>query len=76
LALIEAGKSGGSVAWVAVEDANQPWPKLPEKDNNAGPFYLIWQYRERSRVSSEQWPYMLEKLTAVQSPELAGRSLR
>jgi len=76
LALIEAGKSGGSVAWVAVEDANHPWPKLPGKDNSAGPFYLIWQYPERSRVSSEQWPYMLEKLTAVQSPELRWPQLK
>ena len=27
LALIEAGKSGGSVAWIAVEDPNHPWPE-------------------------------------------------
>jgi len=64
LALIEAGKSGGSVAWIAVEDANRRWPKLPGKDTSAGSFYLVWQYPERSHVSNEQWPYMLEKLTA------------
>jgi hypothetical protein len=52
LALIEAGKSGGSVAWIAVEDANHPWPKLPGKGASAGPFYLIWEYPERSRVSN------------------------
>jgi hypothetical protein len=69
-ALIEAGKSGGSAAWVAIEDPNHPWPKLPGRNASAGPFYLIWQYPERSRVSNEQWPYMLEKLTAVQSPQL------
>jgi len=56
LALIEAGKSGGSVAWIAVEDADHPWPKLPGKDGSAGPFYLVWQYPARSRVSNEQWP--------------------
>jgi mono/diheme cytochrome c family protein len=77
LALIEAGKSGGSVAWIAVEDsANHPWPKLPGKNASAGPFYLVWQYPERSRVSSEQWPYMLERLTAVQSPELRWPQLK
>src|SRR5215471_12077143 len=39
LALIEAGKSGGSVAWVAVEDsANHPWPKLPGKNAVPAPF--------------------------------------
>ena len=70
LSLIEAGKSGGSVAWIAVENPDHPWPKLPGKDASAGPFYLIWQYPERSHVANEQWPYMLEKLTAVQSPEL------
>jgi mono/diheme cytochrome c family protein len=68
LTLIEAGKSGGSVAWVAVEDPAHPWPKMQGKDTGAGPFYLVWQYPERSRVANEQWPYMLEKLTAVQSP--------
>jgi hypothetical protein len=73
LALIEAGKRGGSVAWIAVETPNHPWPKLPGKDASAGPFYLIWQYPERSRVSNEQWPYMLEKLTATPSPELGPK---
>ena len=68
--MIKAGESGGSVAWIAVENPDHPWPKLPGKDASAGPFYLIWQYPERSRVANEQWPYMLEKLTAVQSPEL------
>jgi mono/diheme cytochrome c family protein len=33
------------------------------------PFYLIWQNPERSHVSNEQWPYMLEKLAAAQSPK-------
>ena len=76
LALIEAGKSGGSVAWIAVEDPNHPWPNLPGKNASAGPLYLVWQYPERSRVSSEQWPYMLERLTAVQSPELRWPQLK
>lgn len=76
LELIEAGKSGGSVAWIAVENPNHPWPKLPGKDASAGPFYLIWQYPQRSRVSNEQWPYMLEKLTAVQFRNFVGRSSR
>jgi mono/diheme cytochrome c family protein len=76
LALIEAGKSGGSVAWIAVENPSHPWPKLPGKNASAGPFYLVWQYPERSRVANEQWPYMMEKLTAVQSPELRWPQLR
>jgi mono/diheme cytochrome c family protein len=76
LALIEEGKSGGSVAWVAVENPAHPWPKMRGKDTSAGPFYLVWQYPERSRVANEQWPYMLEKLTAVQSPEVRWSQLK
>jgi mono/diheme cytochrome c family protein len=76
LTLIEAGKSGGSVAWIAIENPDDPWPKLPGKDASAGPFYLVWQYPERSHVSNEQWPYMLEKLTAVQSPDLRWPQLK
>jgi mono/diheme cytochrome c family protein len=76
LALIEAGKSGGSIAWVAIEDPAHPWPKMRGKDTSAGPFYLVWQYPERSRVANEQWPYMLEKLTAVQSPEVRWPQLK
>jgi mono/diheme cytochrome c family protein len=76
LALIGAGKTGGSVAWVAIEDPAHPWPKMRGKDASAGPFYLVWQYPERSRVVNEQWPYMLEKLTAVQSPEVRWPQLK
>jgi len=45
LSLILAGESGGSVAWIAVENPDHPWPKLPGKDASAGPFYLIWNIR-------------------------------
>ena len=76
LTLIGAGKSGGSVAWIAVENPDRPWPKLPGKDASAGPFYLVWQYPERSHVANQQWPYMLEKLTAAQSPELRWPQLK
>jgi mono/diheme cytochrome c family protein len=76
LALIVAGKSGGSVAWVAIEDPAHPWPRMRGKDVSAGPFYLVWQYPERSQVANEQWPYMLEKLTAVQSPEVRWPQLK
>ena len=63
-------KGEARFAWIAVENPNHPWPKLPGKDASAGPFYLIWQNPERSHVSNEQWPFMLEKLAAAQSPKL------
>ncbi len=69
LALVLAGTSGGSVAWIAVEDPARPWPALPKSSTSAGPFYLVWEHPERSGIQSEQWPYALASLAAVESPE-------
>jgi hypothetical protein len=74
LALIQAGKGGGSVAWVAVEDPAHPWAKMRGKDASAGPFYLVWQYPERSRVANEQWPYIWKNSQPCSRPKFAGRS--
>jgi mono/diheme cytochrome c family protein len=68
LALVENGATGGAIAWSAIEDSVAPWPTLPGKTANAGPFYLVWQNPERSAIGSEQWPYQLASLTAVESP--------
>jgi mono/diheme cytochrome c family protein len=68
MALLEKGAQGGSVAWIAVEDPAAPWPSLPGKDASAGPFYLVWEHPERSKVGSEQWPYQTVALTGVESP--------
>jgi mono/diheme cytochrome c family protein len=68
LALINNADEGGSVAWMAVEDPAAPWPPLPGKDVSAGPFYLVWQKPELSKVGSEQWPYQVASITAVESP--------
>jgi mono/diheme cytochrome c family protein len=67
-ALIDKGASGGSVAWVAVEDPAAPWPNLPDKQASAGPFYLVWEHPERSGIGSEQWPYQTIALTGAESP--------
>jgi len=67
-ALVEKGAGGGSVAWIAVEDAAAPWPSLPGKQQSAGPFYLVWEHPERSGIGSEQWPYQIAALTGVESP--------
>ncbi|MFP3588650.1 cytochrome c [Paraburkholderia sp. SIMBA_055] len=57
-----------AVAWLAVEDPAQPWPKLPGKPVSAGPFYLVWVGREAESVRSEQWPYQIAQLTTQPSP--------
>lgn len=68
LALVEKGATGGARAWIAIEDPAVPWPALPSRTASAGPFYLVWENPERSAVGSEQWPYQLASLTAVESP--------
>jgi mono/diheme cytochrome c family protein len=68
MSVIAAGRTGGSVPWIAIEDPAAPWPKLPGKSQSAGPFFLIWQNPERSNVGPEQWPYALVELTGVESP--------
>ena len=57
-----------AVAWLAVEDPAQPWPKLPGKLVSAGPFYLVWVGREAASVRSEQWPYQIAQLATQPSP--------
>jgi mono/diheme cytochrome c family protein len=69
LALVERGAKNGAVAWLAVEDPAHPWPALPKESTSAGPFYLIWQFPERSGVSREQWPYKVLHISLVESPD-------
>jgi len=68
LELVEKGGRGGARAWIAIEESAAPWPVLPGKTASAGPFYLVWENPERSDIGSEQWPYQLASLTAVESP--------
>ncbi|MFN3624353.1 MAG: c-type cytochrome [Hyphomicrobium sp.] len=65
---LELVEKGGSVAWVAVEDPQNPWPHLPGKDVSAGPFYIVWQHPERSGVGTELWPYQTVAITGTESP--------
>ena len=67
-ALVDKGATGGSVAWIAVEDPRAPWPSLPGKQQSAGPYYLVWEHPEQSGIGSEQWPYQTVALTGVESP--------
>ena len=72
MALVEKGANGGSVAWVAVEDPARRGRSLPGKDVSAGPFYLVWEHPERSKVGTELWPY---QTVAVAGVEFPGASL-
>jgi hypothetical protein len=57
-----------SIAWVAIEPADRPWPKIPGKDYTAGPFYIVWTKPEASSIRSEYWAYQLAKLQSQLSP--------
>ncbi|MBN3816590.1 cytochrome c [Paraburkholderia sp. Se-20369] len=58
----------GAVAWLAVEDPAKPWPKLPGKAVNAGPFYLVWVGKEAASVRNEQWPFQIVQFATQKSP--------
>jgi mono/diheme cytochrome c family protein len=68
LALATRTQSSVARAWLAVEMTDAPWPPLPGKKVSAGPFYIVWQRPEASRISSEYWPYQLATLRYVPAP--------
>jgi mono/diheme cytochrome c family protein len=57
-----------AVAWLAIEPAEQPWPSFPNRNESAGPFYIVWTGAEVGSIRSEQWPYQLAKLVSEPSP--------
>jgi mono/diheme cytochrome c family protein len=56
-------------AYIAIEPAAAPWPKLPGVDKGtAGPFYIVWRAANPADISSEYWSYHLAALTITDSP--------
>jgi mono/diheme cytochrome c family protein len=47
-----------SIAYLAVESANEPWPRNA-KGISPGPFYLVWVNPEKSGIQREEWPFQL-----------------
>ena len=60
--------TGSARAWLAIEPTDAPWPPLPGKQVSAGPFYIVWEHPEASRISSEYWAYQLSTLRYVPAP--------
>jgi mono/diheme cytochrome c family protein len=59
----------GTVAYLAVESADAPWPALKAGDAaTAGPFYLVWLRPEHGALGREQWPYQIARIEAVPAP--------
>ena len=56
-------------AFLAIETAAAPWPKLPGGGTtSAGPFYIVWRSGSAAGMSSEYWSYHLAALTITDSP--------
>src|SRR4051812_26153996 len=68
LALATQTEPSTARAWLAIEPAGAPWPPLPGKTASAGPFYVVWEHPEASRISSEYWAYQVAALRYVPGP--------
>lgn len=68
-----AGKdlAGPGKAYLAIETPEQTWPAIDSGKASAGPFYLVWLRAKEGKISSEQWPYQVAKISVVR--ELSER---
>ena len=48
-----------SLAYIAIEEPDKPWPAVKAGGPSAGPFYLIWLKPEASFIGPEEWPFQL-----------------
>ena len=58
-----------SLAYIAIEPADKPWPALKPEGASAGPFYLIWANPKASAIGQEEWPYQLASFEVQASLE-------
>lgn len=59
----------GAVAYLAVEPAENTWPKFHHGEYGAGPFYVVWKNPELSQIGREEWPFKLKGFQARPSIE-------
>lgn len=55
-------------AFLAIEEAEAPWPAIPGRPYSAGPFAIVWKLGPSVTVSSEYWAYRLAALGITDSP--------
>lgn len=61
-------RDGSTVAYLAVEPADAPWPPLKAGEaGSAGPFYLVWKQPEKATTAPAQWPYRVVRIDVVAS---------
>jgi mono/diheme cytochrome c family protein len=64
-----------TVAYMAIEVADMPWPPIPGKKKSAGPFYIVWLGDRASSVPIMKWPYQVVSLSVQDAPEKRWPSL-
>lgn len=59
--------AGAGQPYLAVEMPEQAWPPVkpdnPAKTASAGPFYLVWLTPAAGKITNEQWPYQVAKIS-------------
>lgn len=64
-------KEGSSIAYVAIEPADNPWPQLP-RGGTAGPFFVVWTNPEKDYISSEYWAWNVVRMNVIAADQLTG----
>lgn len=60
-----------SVAYIAIEGAGKSWPVVKAGGSaSAGPFYVVWENPERSKIAREEWPFQLSGFEVKASLEI------
>lgn len=58
---------GAGQPYLAVEMPDQAWPSVkpdnPANTASAGPFYLVWLNPTAGKITNEQWPYQVVKIS-------------
>ncbi|MCE7874779.1 cytochrome c [bacterium CPR1] len=68
-ALVMNQDPGRSLAYLAVEPPDQPWPRFEGRTYGAGPFYMIWVNPQLSEIGREEWPFQVTSFTVRPSTE-------
>lgn len=67
--LLAEGPGARAVPWLAVEPPGQPWDskRSDAPEITGGPFYLVWENPQASRVQPEEWPYAVAEIAVGDS---------
>jgi len=68
-ALVLGRDKAKAIPMLAVEDPAERWPNLPESQQNAGPFHLIWVGKGVKAIVADQWPYQIAAMAEEEPPE-------